>query len=352
MKRTTTMKRVPCARHAVGCRPSRPPCHRLRNFRARCAAEGDAVPSLPGGHQPWLIGDDLLDFLEAGPKMRKWYGAPPKGVEEEERRQKRERRKQEGGDGGNGDEGDDDEGPTNSVLVIDANSKVGEQTVLQLILSRIRVKAIVSDVEASAAAFGPYVKCVKGSLDNERSLRRALKRVRAVIIAGGAGPYSGRLLMKACREVGTVKHVVLVSTYAKARWGPLAPIVDREHLALEEAAREEAIRASGIPFTIIRGGRIQPNAIGRSPSLLVARSDAADAADATPSEGPPPTFGEPEEEASVSRADLAFSCVSSLSHAPAEGGVVVSIAGSPASTQSGGATLVSEVEDWEQVYEA
>lgn len=58
--------------------------HLLR-LRANPDGGEDAEESSSGGKgKPFFdlsVGDELLDFLEAGPKMRKWYGAPEKGTD-------------------------------------------------------------------------------------------------------------------------------------------------------------------------------------------------------------------------------------------------------------------------------
>lgn len=51
--------------------------------------------------------------------------------------------------------------PREFVMVLDADSPTGEQVVLQLILARQQIKAVVSDAAAAAAGFGPYITPVQ-----------------------------------------------------------------------------------------------------------------------------------------------------------------------------------------------
>eukprot|EP00198_Chlamydomonas_reinhardtii_P011840 XP_001701177.1 predicted protein [Chlamydomonas reinhardtii] len=79
---------------------------------------------------------------QAGPKLRKWYGAGERltdgGPEEEP-------------------EEPEEQAPTgDAVLVTDADGGVGEQVVLQLILARQELKLLVKDVAAAKNAYGPY----------------------------------------------------------------------------------------------------------------------------------------------------------------------------------------------------
>lgn len=93
------------------------------------------------------FGDGLLDYMEAGPKLRKWYG-------EGERRPR---------DGQEPDpEKDEPDAPGDAVLVTDGDSPMGELVILQLILARLKVTALVKDSAAATQAYGSYVTPVQG----------------------------------------------------------------------------------------------------------------------------------------------------------------------------------------------
>ncbi|XP_074580607.1 uncharacterized protein LOC141837018 [Curcuma longa] len=91
--------------------------------------------------------DQLLDYIEGGPKLRKWYGAPdllPKHVDLKDE-----------------DESLEIEEIRDTVLVTDGESEIGQMVILSLILKCVQIKAIVKDKRAAASAFGTYVERTK-----------------------------------------------------------------------------------------------------------------------------------------------------------------------------------------------
>ncbi|XP_066378791.1 sanguinarine reductase-like isoform X6 [Miscanthus floridulus] len=153
--------------------------------------------------------DRILDYIEGGPKLRRWYGAPdllPK-------------------DGGAEDEEDesqvDIEEPRDAVLVTNGDS---EMVILALILKRARTKALVKDKRTTEEAFGTYVE---------------------------DGFFSELTDLKG------VQHIVLLSQLAVYRnSGGLQAIMNSKLKKLAERD-EEVVLASGIPCTIIRTGSLQ-----------------------------------------------------------------------------------------------
>ena len=126
-----------------------------------------------------------------GPKLRRWYG-------EEDRLP---------GDGEFGDEPEEPEKEDNTpeandaVLVLDAESAMGEQILLQLILARAAVRAAVQDEKKAKTSYGPYVTPVRGD-----SLQQALRGAQAVICPGKLG----NLLQVAPKT--QVQHLILLSS--------------------------------------------------------------------------------------------------------------------------------------------
>lgn len=112
--------------------------------------------------------DQILDYIEGGPKLRKWYGAPdilPMNGSSLE---------------------DDDESPEegevrDAVLVTDGDNEIGQMVILSLIVKRARVKALVKDKRAAIESFGTYVESVAGVANDRPFLQKALRGVRAVI---------------------------------------------------------------------------------------------------------------------------------------------------------------------------
>ncbi|XP_066378774.1 uncharacterized protein At2g37660, chloroplastic-like isoform X3 [Miscanthus floridulus] len=180
--------------------------------------------------------DRILDYIEGGPKLRRWYGAPdllPK-------------------DGGAEDEEDesqvDIEEPRDAVLVTNGDS---EMVILALILKRARTKALVKDKRTTEEAFGTYVECMVGDMEDKSFTKKALSGVRAVICPADDGFFSELTDLKG------VQHIVLLSQLAVYRnSGGLQAIMNSKLKKLAERD-EEVVLASGIPCTIIRTGSLQ-----------------------------------------------------------------------------------------------
>ncbi|KAG2551353.1 uncharacterized protein LOC120652089 [Panicum virgatum] len=182
--------------------------------------------------------DRILDYIEGGPKLRRWYGAPdllPKdgGAEDEEA------------------ESPDIEEPRDAVLVTDGDSEIGQMVILALILKRARVKALVKDKRSTEEAFGTYVECMVGDIEDKSFTKKALRGVRAVISPVDDGFFSEPIDLKG------VEHIVLLSQLAVYRnSGGLQAIMNSKLKKLAERD-EEVVLASGIPSTIIRTGSLQ-----------------------------------------------------------------------------------------------
>ncbi|XP_059287028.1 uncharacterized protein LOC132040409 isoform X3 [Lycium ferocissimum] len=159
--------------------------------------------------------DQILDYIEGGPKLRKWYGAPellPKdGSSSEETESYAE-----------GDEVRD------AVLVTDGDNEIGQMVILSLIIKRTRIKALVKDKRAAMEAFGTYVEPIAGDARDRSLLKKALSGVRAVICP----------TLSVYRGSSGVQAIVT----ANAR-----------KLAEQD---ESLVMASGIPYTIIRTGSL------------------------------------------------------------------------------------------------
>ncbi|KAL3322164.1 hypothetical protein AABB24_039674 [Solanum stoloniferum] len=93
--------------------------------------------------------DQILDYIEGGPKLRKWYGAPellPKdGSLSEE------------------DMSSEEDEVRDAVLVTDGDNEIGQMIILSLIIKRTRIKALVKDKRVAMEAFGTYVEVMHGT---------------------------------------------------------------------------------------------------------------------------------------------------------------------------------------------
>ncbi|XP_057977714.1 uncharacterized protein LOC131164491 isoform X1 [Malania oleifera] len=222
--------------------------------------------------------DQILDYIEGGPKLRKWYGAPdllPKdgsAVEEE-------------------DESSDVEEARDAVLVTDGDGEIGQMVVLSLIVKRIRVKALVKDKRAAVEAFGTYVESMTGEANDRLFLKKALRGVRA-IICSNEGFFS---------KVGSldgVQHVILLSQLSVYRGtaGVQALIKSNARKLAEED--ESIVMASGIPYTVIRVGLLE-NTLGGKQGFSFKEGGAA--------------------KGRLSKEDAAFICVEALDTVPRTG---------------------------------
>ncbi|XP_010936959.2 uncharacterized protein At5g02240 isoform X2 [Elaeis guineensis] len=181
--------------------------------------------------------DRILDYIEGGPKLRKWYGAPdrlPKdgGLEVE-------------------NESSEIEEVRDAVLVTDGESEIGQMVILSLILKRARVKALVKDKQAAVDAFGGYVEPMAGDINDRSFLTKALRGVRAIICPSNDGFFSDIGQMKG------VQHIVLLSQLAVYRGSSGLQAIMNGKLRKLAEKDEEMVIASGIPYTIIRAGLLQ-----------------------------------------------------------------------------------------------
>nr|BAD43660.1 unnamed protein product [Arabidopsis thaliana] len=227
--------------------------------------------------------DQILDYIEGGPKLRKWYGAP-------------ELRPKDGSLSGDDDEfeeekEDDLDGEKDVVFVTDGDSDLGQMIILQLIVKGTRVKALVKDKRKALEAFGSYVELTTGDASDERFLKKAFKGVGAVI-----SPTEGFLsIVKSFRGV---KHAVLLSqlsVYESS--GGIQAMMNSKAKKLAEQDENAAI-SSNVPYTIIRTGKLE-NSPGGSQGFNFSAGAAA--------------------KGSISKEDAARICVEALSVIPPTG---------------------------------
>ncbi|KAJ4762973.1 NAD(P)-binding Rossmann-fold superfamily protein [Rhynchospora pubera] len=183
--------------------------------------------------------DRILDYIEGGPKLRRWYGAPdllPKDGSGKEAQE---------------DDSSDGEEIRDAVLVTDGESEMGQMVILLLIVKRVRIKALVKDKRAALDAFGTYVEPVAGDANEKSFLKKALKGVNSIIYTEHDG------FLSKVKDWRGIEHIVMLSQLAVYRGstglqaminGSLKKIAERD---------EELVISSGIPYTIIRTGSLQ-----------------------------------------------------------------------------------------------
>jgi len=203
--------------------------------------------------------DEMLDVMEGGPKLRKWYGQDSSvGAPGEERV----------GDGGvsavaepTPDEEEElrewDKKPRRGTLVAGAETALGEAIIMQLIVAKQPVVALGISPDTAASRYGPYVVAVEDPASAANALRRGC---RAVICCGDSGVVPAAVVAD-----GKVKHAVLVSSAANGGGGLLGGIFGGDDGRRVDPAREDAFRAiaGAAPVTIARPARIRAGMGGK-----------------------------------------------------------------------------------------
>jgi hypothetical protein len=229
------------------------------------------VPLSSGGNNN--LGDEMLDFLYAGKKLRKWYGQEgpvlPRDGELEQEEFVNE-------------EDEDDLTTRDAVLVLEADTNpMAEQVLLQLILARADIQAVVRDVGAAKTGYGPYVQATGGNSNDPNAVRMAArKKVKTIVMCGQVFPS----VMQAAALAG-VQHVVLLSAVGLPKNGGFQLFKNNELDVLKDQQREAIVRSSRLKYTIVRinglinkeGGQsaLKPVSIDDKPQTPLAREDAA-----------------------------------------------------------------------------
>jgi uncharacterized protein YbjT (DUF2867 family) len=139
------------------------------------------------------------------------------------------------------------------ILVTGATGTVGREVVAQLLAQGQPVRGMSRN--PAGAKFGPRVEMVQGDFADADSLAEAVKGADRVFSLA-LGPQTGsheRALAAAAKKVG-VRHIVKLG--AMGGDGETRNAIRRWH---EEG--EQAIRDSGIPWTVVRPGRFMSNAL-------------------------------------------------------------------------------------------
>ncbi len=213
---------------------------------ARCSARRARAPAAPSPRRRCAplrakqsLGDALLDVMEGGPKLRRWYGAAEKAPR----------------DAGDNkpeaapEEEEDEPGEGDAVLVSDADSPAGEAVVFALILASARVRLLCRDAAAAAMRFGEYAKPIQGDVADAAAVKRALRGTAAVVVTGALGG------VPAAAAAAGAKHLVLLSAAPGALPGGLAALLrGAEDAARCGPQREQAARGAGVPLTVVRAG--------------------------------------------------------------------------------------------------
>lgn len=142
------------------------------------------------------------------------------------------------------------------ILVTGASGNVGGELVTQLASANHRVRALVRSPNGMAPAAN--VETVVGDLDRPESLAPALDGVRGVFLLGGYRDMPG--VLAEIRRAG-VEHVVLLSSRSVVG-GDVSNAIVRMWMT-----SEEAVRSSGVAWTLLRPSGFASNALRWRPQL-------------------------------------------------------------------------------------
>ena len=192
------------------------------------------------------------------------------------------------------------------VLVAGATGRTGSLVVAELQAQGYPVRAFVRDTAKAAERLGPDVEAVAGDLKDTASIAAALDGVGAVINAAGAGSrssgdntpekvdYEGARNLAEAAAAANVGHYVLVSSRgATDDDHPLNKMFN--NVLIWKRRGEEAVAASGVPYTIVRPGGLSDDP-GGTQTIVFEQGDRR-------SEG-----------IWITRGDLARVCVAALGH--------------------------------------
>ena len=181
------------------------------------------------------LGDELLDFMYAGKKLRKWYGEedlvlPRDGGDPE-------------GDW-KGDSSQDTIVRDKVAILFPEDSPMSEQVLLQLILLRASVLVVTKDVTQAKAGYGVYVDVVKGD-----SLPSSLKAAQSIVLCGSVSSKTISLI-----QAAKVPCIVLLSGASSTAGESLFSSIfsSSETKELLNSSREDVVKNSGIPYSIVR----------------------------------------------------------------------------------------------------
>lgn len=223
-----------------------------------------------------------------------------------------------------------------TVLVVGATGQTGRLLVSDLRAAGFKVSAFVRDADRARDALGEDVRLFVGDVKDPASIVAAMQEADAVISAIGArsakGPdrpemidYQGVANLANAAAGAGVRHFVLISSMG----------VTQEDNALNrlfgnvliwKAKGEQALRDSGVPYTVVRPGGLVNEPAGQGRIELVQ--------------------GDPPGQTVIPRADVATVCIEALRHSSASAGKTLEafrVDGEPRSDWAGAfATLAAD----------
>lgn len=163
-----------------------------------------------------------------------------------------------------------------TVLVVGAGGRTGKLVVERLVARGYQVRALVRSADKAQGQFPAGVQIVVGDVRNIDTLRPALKSARYVIstVGAGGGPqpepgngpedidHRGVANLAQAARAARVRHLVLVSSAAVSKHENY-PVAFMRPILAAKFKGENALRASGVPYTVIRPGGLIDEPGGR-----------------------------------------------------------------------------------------
>jgi len=205
------------------------------------------------------------------------------------------------------------------VLVAGATGGTGQEAVREALARGFTVRVLVRNEEAARPLLGEKVQYAVGNVRDPASLAKAVKGATYVISALGSNSqrdpenkpefidYGGtRNLVEASKAAGVKQFVLVSSMGATHADHPLNKMFD--NILVWKLKGEDALRASGVPYTVVRPGGLR-NSPGGQTALTALQGD------------------DPKVNGQISRADVAAICVAALGNKAAQGKTFEVIAG-------------------------
>ncbi|MDH5254371.1 MAG: SDR family oxidoreductase [Gammaproteobacteria bacterium] len=191
------------------------------------------------------------------------------------------------------------------VLVAGATGQTGQLIVRELLAGGYEVRALVRDTAKARQVLGDRVELVQGDIKDPATLGAAFAGTDAVISAVGArgakGPdrpeaidYQGvRNLVDAAVTARSRQFVLVSSRSVTQPDNPLNRLFG--NVLIWKLKGEDALRASGVPYTVVRPGGLT-NGPGGDKDLVFEQGDTVSA------------------QTTITRADVARICVQALKY--------------------------------------
>jgi uncharacterized protein YbjT (DUF2867 family) len=154
--------------------------------------------------------------------------------------------------------------PGETVLVAGATGRTGRLVVQDLAAHGYRVRALVRDFKKAQELLGDKVEYAEGDVRDRKSIDAALKGVDAIVSTIGAAmkdpanspefvDYGGTKNLAEAAAAAKVRQIVIESSAgATQKDNPLNRMFN--NVLVWKFQGEEAVRRSGVPYTIVRPG--------------------------------------------------------------------------------------------------